>query len=134
VSQLVTMFPTVCGNSSVITVFTGPCYETDESSSRLSILGVRSKICFHLRLGRPSCFFPLGCCTTILNIFLFLACYIPCPSHLQRFNHSNDISGKVRVIKLLTVQFSPDRCHLFPLRSPLAPCSQTHSVYVLSLL
>jgi hypothetical protein len=44
------------------------------------------------------------------------SCYMPCPFHPPRVDHSNYTSRRVRVTKLL-MQFSSPSCNFIPLRS-----------------
>jgi hypothetical protein len=38
-------------------------------------------------------------------------CYMPCPSHPPRLDHSNYICRRVQVTKLLIMHLSPTFCH-----------------------
>jgi hypothetical protein len=60
----------------------------------------------HLRPSLPSGLFPSGFPTNIIYAFLFPhSCYMPCPSHPPRLDHSNYTRRKVQVTKLLIMQF-----------------------------
>jgi hypothetical protein len=78
-----------------------------------------------LHLGLPSGLFPCGFPTNILYAFLFPplhSCYMPCPSHPPRLDHSNYIWQIVQIIKLLITQFIPNiKCIFltFKLRVPI---------------
>jgi hypothetical protein len=89
-------------------------------------------------LGLPSSIFLLVSLPKLcILVASFHACYIPRPSHPPWLRHPN-IWWSVQVMKLFTVQFSPafrfsrqlDQNILF---STPKLCSQTPSVYVLSL-
>jgi hypothetical protein len=62
----------------------------------------------HLRLGLPSSllfsgFHQYPTCISLLSH----SYYMPCPSHLPRFDHSNYTWQRIQVMKLLIKQFSP---------------------------
>lgn len=128
-AQVVTMFPVACGISSVITVFTRVPHwslswirliQFKNSHPKFKIQDMfpstprSSKFFLSFRLFHHNIeYISLPCMPNSLT------------SHLLRFNNSNVISGK-GVIKLLIVQFSQDRCHLFPLRSKYRPQHPVH--------
>ena len=62
----------------------------------------------HLHLGFPSSPFHSG-------FPIHLLTNVCCMSHCHWFDHPNYIRWTVQTIKLLTVQFSPVSCYLFPL-------------------
>jgi len=59
-------------------------------------------------------------------------CYMPRPSHSSSFDHPNNISLGVHIIKLPNMQFSPFPCYLVPLgpkNSPQTQFSNTLSLH-----
>jgi hypothetical protein len=44
-------------------------------------------------------------------------CYMPRPSHPPLLDHANDICSRVKIIQLITVQFSPASAHFIPIWS-----------------
>jgi hypothetical protein len=49
------------------------------------------------------------------------SCYMPCPSHRPRLDHSNYTWGRVQISKLLIMQFSPPSHHFISLCSKYSP-------------
>jgi hypothetical protein len=87
--------------------YRGLYLEPDESSPYSLPVSIRPvfKLFFHLCIGLPSLLFLSGFCTNTLYAHLVCAYYIPCPSHPSWLDHSNFIWRRVRVMKLLTMQF-----------------------------
>jgi hypothetical protein len=60
--------------------------------------------------------------------------YTPSPSHPPWLDHSNYTWGRVQVIKLLIMQFSPTSCHFVSFRSKYSPqhsvLKHPHSVFL----
>jgi hypothetical protein len=114
--------------------FPGPCPKLDQYCPYYLILSLRFSLILssHLRLDLSSSLFPSGFPTNILYAFLLSnACYMPYRSHPPWLDHSNYTWGRVQVMKLLIMQFSPTSCHFTSLRSKYSP---QHPVYLPPLM
>jgi hypothetical protein len=70
----------------------------------------------HLSLGLPSGLVPSGFPTiSYMHSSSPHSCYMSCPSHLPRLDHSNYTWRWVQVMKLLIMQFSLTSCHFISL-------------------
>jgi hypothetical protein len=75
--------------------------------------------------------FRFSCQHFVFISHIYHACCMPRPSHHPSFGHPSNMKWSVEVMKLLTMQSSPaSYVHLFS----SAPCSQTPSTCVLSLV
>jgi hypothetical protein len=127
--QLLKNFPAFYETRSFITVFTRDfCWSLSWPTSIQSIphypITLRSILILstHLRLGLPSGSFPPRFPTNILYAFLFShLCYMPCLSHPPWLDYSNSncIWRRVRVMKLLIMEFPPTSCHFISLRTKI---------------
>jgi hypothetical protein len=118
----------------------GPYPEPDQSSPYHPILSLRSILILsptYVWVFLVVSFilvFPLN---TICVPLLPHACHMPWPSHLPRLDHSNYTWRRVRVMKLLIMQFFFNLLSLHPFLIQIfssAPCSQTPTDYVLPLM
>lgn len=133
VSQLLKNFPEFCG--------TQVHYHIHKSSRPVSILSQMDParllpfyiykphfiLFFHLRLGLLIGIFTFGFLTQKPTCipFLHYACYMSCTSNLRSRYHSDFIWRRIRVAKLLTMQFSLTYNYFIPLQSK---CFPQHSV------
>jgi hypothetical protein len=92
----------------------GPYLEPDLSSPTTHPISLTTILILssHLRQGLCTGLRQSGLPAKILH-----ACYMPFPSHPPSYDHPNYILRRVRVMKLLIMQFSPASCHFIPLRS-----------------
>jgi hypothetical protein len=104
---------------------TGPNLEaTDSNTHPLKLSSeVLLLLTSHRHLGLPSDVFPAGFPTkTIYSIsYLPRAGYMPRPSSPPWFDHPNNTSWSVQIMKLLIMQFYPPSCHFITLRSKYSP-------------
>jgi hypothetical protein len=80
----------------------------------------------HLRLGLPSCFFPLALLPiTYTPSLLPQSCHMPRPPHPPRLYNSNYTWRRIPIMQLLVVLFCSSSRHRIPFRSKYPP---QHSV------
>ena len=107
-SQLVKKFPSFYGTRRFITAFTNTSHLSLSAASSVqsipphptswrSILILHS----HLRLGLPSCLFPSGFPTNILDTPLLSPIRATCPAQLILLDYPNNSGWGVQIIKLL---------------------------------